>query len=217
MNNAEVQHIFSPAKVTELVDAAIAGWIEKNPQASEEEILKKRADIATNITQSRIKDKFLNSKANRQARRAHVAEKVAQHGLEFTTGSRTIMIEDPLELPEEAHRKSPFLSGLIEDLFDLVPLKKPYEQTVTYCFKHEAIGYGLIGVKVAMAFQNPDDEPDSLVAREYALARFVNGKVYQVVLPAGDVTKVGGIHAALRQALGETGVCDDYFEKFVQL
>lgn len=216
MNNAEIQHIFNTSKVTELVNAAIDGWCAKNPNATSEEVIAKRADIATNITASRIKDKFLNSKANRAARRAHIAEEVVKHGLQFTTGHRTIAVVDKLELPAEFCNKAPTIAALLEELSNVMPIYMPHDQPVTFCFKAEKIGYGIIGVKVAMSFQNPDDEPDSLVAKEYAMARFLNGKVFEATFTEFDVDKIG-LHPAIRHSFIDTGIVDAYFKKFVQV
>lgn len=216
MNNAEVQHIFNPSKVTELVNTAIDAWCEKNPTATVEEVIAKRAEIATNITASRIKDKFLNSKANRAARRQHISEEVVKHGLQFTTGSRLIQVADLLEFDDKDHEKAPFLTGLLEDFVNTVikPMKL-HEQAVTFCFKSEDLGYGMIGAKVAMSFQNPEDEPDSLVAREYALARFLSGKHAEAVFRKDQIDQVG-LHPAIRNALVQTGIVDAYFDEFVQ-
>jgi hypothetical protein len=191
MNNAEVQHIFNLGSITEAVEAAINGWIVKNPNATSEQIREKRADIATNITEARTKDKFLNSKANRTARRAHIAEEVAKHGLAFLTAKDLTTVDDIFVMPEEAYRKTPLIAEFFEELINSIGLKKDVERAVTFCYKTEDIGYSHTGVKLSMAFQNPADEPDALIAREYALARFLEGKIVEVAAPNLLLEKFG--------------------------
>lgn len=213
MNNAEMKHIFNLGSITEAVEAAINGWIVKNPDAAPEQIREKRADIATNITAARTKEKFLNSKANRTARRAHIAEEVAKHGLTFTTASDLAEVADVFVLPETAHDKTPLFAGLVEELINSIGLTKKVERAVTFCYKVEDIGYGTYGIKFSLALQNPADEPDALVAREYALARFLADKVVEVVAPA-ELVKAFGINNFIREHLN-IGIAEQYVAKYL--
>lgn len=200
MNNAEMKHIFNEEAINNAVNAAVVGWMAKNPTHTSEERAAVSDSIRANILSSRTKDKFLNSKANRSARRAHVAEEVAKHGLQFTTATDLAEVDDTFRFTAEESRGIPLLSILIEEFVNSFGMTKQVERAVTFCFKAEEIGYGHIGIKVAMSFQNPADEPDSLVAREYALSRFLDGKFVEVAVPKLAVEKLG-LNRVIRECL----------------
>lgn len=215
MNNAEVKHIFNEEVINAAVNAAVVGWMEKNPTHTSEERAAATDTIRANILASRTKDKFLNSKANRAARKAHVAEEAAKHGLIFVSATDLAEVDDKFEMSHDEFQKckTPFLFSLLEELVNGLGLKKQVERTVTFCVKTESIGYGQTGIKFSVSLQNPADSKDLLIAREYALARFLDGKTMEIAMPNIVVERLG-INEVMRASLDQ-GIPAIYAAKFL--
>lgn len=181
--NAEVQNIFNQQAVETALEAAVSGYQAKNPQATEADIALKRAEILQNIMSSRIKDKFLNSKANRAARKAHVVAEAEKLDVQFHYAAEGVLVPKEYDPEQTPFRSHPFLSALLEELFAVAGASELVYRTVTFAYKTEAADAGWTKLVYSLSAQNPNDEEDGLVGREYAISRFANGQTITVYVP----------------------------------
>jgi hypothetical protein len=183
--NAEVKNIFNPEVIGSAVEAAVAGWITKNPEATQEQIQLKRADIAGSIAVSRTKDKFLNSKANRQARMEHLAQAASELGIQFYGMKETVEVQRIYLAEELGSAQSPFLANVMAELLNSIGIPELIEREVTFAVKVSDVEDGHKKVVYSLAAQNPNDERDGLIGRETAIARFYGGLTKTMYLAPG--------------------------------
>jgi hypothetical protein len=69
------------------------------------------------------------------------------------------------------------LSHILE-IFGLAEIPKFRERMVTFAYKLEEADAGWVKLTYALSAQNPNDEKDGLVGREYALSRFAFGQTF---------------------------------------
>lgn len=174
MNAPEALNILNRDAINAQVNGAIAGWMAKNPNHTAAERAAATDEIAMRIMTSRTKDKFLNSKANRQIRKAHVAATAADFGLIFASVKETVDAGwKEGDYPEPKN----FLEELLMDIFHSA-IPNNVIRTATFCFKPIVIEEGrILRVDFSMALQNPRDTHDGLLAKEYAVARMLAAKV----------------------------------------
>lgn len=206
--NAEVQNIFNQQAIEAALEAAVSGYQAKNPQATEADIALKRAEVLQSIMSSRTKDKFLNSKANRAARKAHVVAEAEKLGVQFHYATEKVLV--PMEYSRE-HTPfrigHPFLSALFEELFDVLRISEVVDRTVTFACKKEPVDAGWVKFVFSLSAQNPHDEEDGLVGREYAISRFANGQTTTVYIPDSFIR--GYFDVAIK-----AGVVETYLRKY---
>jgi hypothetical protein len=210
--NAEVQNVFNEDAISAAVAAAIAGYKAKNVGATEADIALKRAEIVQNIMSSRIKDKFLNSKANRTARKAHVLEEAVNQKVNFYYVEELVVRPKKFTVEELGLSKWPLVAVFLEEFLNGVKIPEEIVRKVTLAVRTEDAEGDYKKISYALAVQNPDDEEDSLIGREYALSRFANGQVVVKYLPP-SLVKQFPLPKAL-EALVDAGCVNEYFEKF---
>lgn len=204
--NAEVRNIFNQDVLDSHYAEAINGWKAKHPNATPEELELIRADLRANILTSRTKNKFLNSKANRQARKAHIGEIAALHGIEFTSVKEVVQSKYKLE-------ELPVATSLIQELLTemfIEEVPKFVERTVTFAFKRVKVGRA-VRLEYAISFQNPGDSADSLVAKEYAISRMIAGQTLIINALGGEIPS----YADLAHELVNTGALEVYSESYL--
>jgi hypothetical protein len=178
---AETQHFLNQNAVESQVSIALHRWMQKHPDHTPDQIIAVSANLRDKITNSRLKDKFQNSKVNRAVRKAAIAEEVAKHGLEFSTVQETVFVERKQQ-EQEAGRN--IFEAFLDDLL-CATIPEIATRTVTFVFKKTKLGKAF-KIDYAVALQNPADTADYLVAKEYAVARLLNGQVLTVYVTDAD-------------------------------
>jgi hypothetical protein len=179
--NAEVRNIVNPTAIQEAVDAAMQGYLAKNPEATSADLALKEAEIRGNIAMSRVKDKFLNSKQNRAARKAHVEEAMRRHDLKCVVIGETVTISTDIH---SVWSKLDPVTRLMSLLFGIDTFDKKIVRDVTFMMKRDHVDPdGNVKIMYSLSAQNPMDDKDSLVGREYAVARFEANMTRAVWLP----------------------------------
>jgi hypothetical protein len=178
---AETQHFLNQNAVESQVSIALNRWMQKHPDHTSEQRAAITDNLRDKITNSRLKGKFQNSKVNRAVRKAAIAEEVTKHGLEFSTVQETVFVERKPQDPTTARNG---FEMFLEDLL-CATIPEIATRTVTFVFKRTKIGKAF-KIDYAVALQNPADTADYLVAKEYAVARLLNGQVLTVYATDAD-------------------------------
>lgn len=207
--NAEVRHIFNTEQIDQAVAAAMVGWKAKHPGASEQDALHAETDIRTAMIASRTKDKFLNSKANRAARRAHIDAEINRLDVATCTVQEYIAIdvtEESLGLPSNM----PIHNALLIEAMRAAGVMQPVQRPVQFVYKLRKNSNGLTYIDYALSAKNPYDDEDRLVGLEYAVARFAAGKIDTVVVKTKTLKEVS-VRTIFEKGLdGEVSIVDIY-------
>lgn len=173
----ESENILNVDQITAAVNAAIASWDERHPEALLAEREEALGKIRLGISMARTKDKFLNSKANRDVRKQAVQAAAEELGLFFVTVKEVVAVDAPL-IPwdHKLHSEVPTMGSLINEFAELTGYKEYKSRNLTFCFKQTKLGHAW-KIDYSMAIQNPGDNLDGLIGKEYAVARMVSGMV----------------------------------------
>lgn len=211
MNNAEVNHIFDQGAIATAVATALAGWSEKHPNATAEDILLAETDIRANIMASRAKDKFLNSGANRSARKAHIAQEAAAQNIQFFVMTEDVIVDSKYSAQELNIPHMPLVSGIVAELLNSMSPKKLVKRKVTFAVQVTDVEDGNKKLVYSLTAQNPKDEHDGLTGRETAIARYVQNMTKVMYLPP----LLAGLPISdILQGLLNEGVVESYLNQF---
>jgi hypothetical protein len=211
--NAEVENIFNQETIDAAANAAFEGFKAKHPDASQEQLDLALVDIKANILSSRTKDKFLNSKANRDARKAHVLQVATDAGVAFAAVKQTVLVPFAFEPGEQLLNKASVFAMLLEDVISLLGIEEPVERIVTFAFKADDLGDGFSRLTYSLSAQNPKDVQDGLIGKEYAISRFVEGKT-RVTYISTEILSGLGANRVFRDGI-RAGVVEKYTEQYL--
>jgi hypothetical protein len=192
--NAEVQNIFSAEAMQSQIDDAVANFQKKHPDASQSKIQEFCTEVELRIGISRTKNKYLNSKPNRTARKEHVETALKENGLAILTYKE--LVKEPLnarKIADEAFpvAKTPALNCLIEDILLAFPILVDVERTVTVVVKTIDMGDDNTRIEFSMALQNPNDQFDALQGKEVAIGRYMVNKILTMYIPNSVIENLG--------------------------